>query len=113
MAQTVIVRLTDDLDGTHADETISFALDDKTYQIDLNKKNAAALRKAFSPYIEKGRSVRLPGAPARRSTSPGGPTLFSQLDSEGKERFRAWANMPSARRIGDSRVNQWIEAGRP
>jgi hypothetical protein len=110
MAQTVIVELTDDLDGTDADETVTFALDGKTYQIDLNKKNAAALRKAFSAYIEKGRSARLGGTKAKRGSAP---TLFSQLDSEEKDRFRAWAKLPTARRIGDARVNEWIKAGRP
>jgi hypothetical protein len=113
MAQTVIVRLTDDLDGTDAGETISFSLDGKAYQIDLNKKNAATLRKAFSTYIEKGRLDRQSGTRARHRTSSEGPTLFSQLDSEEKERFRAWANMPTARRIGDARVKEWIDAGRP
>ena len=53
--------LTDDLDGTNIPagkgETITFALDGKTYEIDLNSKNGNALRKALKPYIE-GRSVR-------------------------------------------------------
>ncbi len=43
----VFVSLTDDLDGSEADETIMFALDGAGYEIDLNAKNAAALRKAL------------------------------------------------------------------
>jgi hypothetical protein len=39
------VYFTDDIDGSEAEETIKFDLDGKTYEIDLNKKNAAALRK--------------------------------------------------------------------
>ncbi len=40
-------------------------------------------------------------------------TLFSQLSDEEKERFRKWAKMPNARRIVDSRVEEWAAAGRP
>ena len=40
MAQTVIVKLTDDIDGGEADETISFALNGENYEIDLSAKNA-------------------------------------------------------------------------
>jgi hypothetical protein len=62
MAQRVKVQLTDDLDGTDIPagkgETIPFALDGKTYEIDLTSKNAAALRKAIAPYISAGRPVR-------------------------------------------------------
>lgn len=113
MAQTVIVKLTDDLDGSDADETVTFALDGKSYVIDLNKKNAIAMRNAFSKYIEKGRPARQGVSTGRRAASGSDPTLFSQLDSQEKERFRSWANLPNARRIGDSRVREWLEAGRP
>ena len=113
MAQTVIVKLTDDIDGGDADETVNFALDGKNYQIDLSKRNAEAMRKAFKLYVDSGRSARSTDARGRNSSAGSAPTLFSQLDSEEKERFRTWANLPNARRIGDSRVNDWIQAGRP
>ena len=45
MAQQVFVSITDDLDGSEADETITFALDGTSYEIDLNEKNAAAIKK--------------------------------------------------------------------
>lgn len=112
MAQTVIVKLTDDVDGGEADETVSFSLDGRAYEIDLNKKNSTALRKALQPYVEKGRSAGTRGV-GRRRLGGSNPTLFSQLDSEEKERFRAWANLPNSRRIGDVRVKEWISAGRP
>src|SRR6202035_3784501 len=71
MAKTVIVKLTDDLDGGDADETVHFALDGRTYEIDLSAANAATLRETFKPFIEKGRTsssrVRAPrvsGPPA-------------------------------------------------
>ncbi|MEO7000057.1 MAG: histone-like nucleoid-structuring protein Lsr2, partial [Terracoccus sp.] len=40
MAQRVEVVLIDDLDGGNAAETVTFALDGVTYEIDLSDKNA-------------------------------------------------------------------------
>lgn len=115
MAKTVIVKLTDDIDGGDAEETVHFALDGKSYEIDVNSANAAAVRAAFAPFISKGRASG--GAPRVRAARPAGAggekTLFSQLSSEEKERFRTWANMATARRISDARVNSWVAAGKP
>jgi hypothetical protein len=113
MAKSVFVRLTDDLDGSEADETVIFSIDSKSYEIDLNKKNAAELRKVLKPYIDAGRSSKQPPSRGRSSGPASEPTLFSQLDSEEKDRFRKWAKLPDARRIRDSRVKEWIDAGRP
>lgn len=113
MAQSTITYLTDDIDGSDAEETIRFTLDGKTYEIDLNKKNAAALRRALKPYIEKGRSAGRQSAGSRRRGTSGSITLYSQLNAEERTRFRSWAKLPTARRIGDGRVQEWIEAGRP
>ncbi|MER5883073.1 Lsr2 family protein [Streptomyces sp. NPDC001941] len=55
MAQKVQVLLLDDLDGGEADETITFGLDGKTFEIDLTTKNADKLRKALEPYLAAGR----------------------------------------------------------
>ena len=115
MAKTVIVKLTDDIDGGDAEETVQFSLDGKSYEIDVNSSNAARVRAAFTPFIEKGRASGANGRTrtARPASSPGEKTLFSQLSSEEKERFRTWANMATARRISDSRVNSWVAAGKP
>ena len=114
MAKTVIVKLTDDIDGGDADETVHFALDGRTYEIDLSAANAATLRETFKPFIEKGRTssgsrVRLP----RLSGPPAQETMYSQLSDDEKTRFRAWADMPTARRISDARVKSWVAAGKP
>jgi len=114
MAKNVVVQIVDDIDGGEAAESINFALDGKSYEIDLNAKNAAALRKAFAPFIDKARATsRGIGAGSGRSAQSANATLFSQLDAEEKDRFRRWANMPNARRIGDARVKEWTDAGRP
>jgi hypothetical protein len=115
MAKTVIVKLTDDIDGGDADETVTFALDGKSYEIDVNSSNAATVRAAFKPFIDKGRASGGSGRArtSRPASAPGEKTLFSQLTSEEKERFRTWADMATARRISDARVNGWVEAGKP
>ncbi len=118
MAQTVIVQLTDDIDGGTADETVSFALNGNTYEIDLSAKNAERLRAAFAPFIDKGRKTGRGESASRSrasnaSTGTTSKTLFSSLDADEKIRFRAWAKMPTARRVGDAKVQEWIDAGRP
>ncbi|MFG2562474.1 Lsr2 family protein [Streptomyces sp. NPDC048496] len=55
MAQKVQVLLVDDLDGGEADETVTFALDGKTYEIDLTTTNADKLRGLLEPYTKGGR----------------------------------------------------------
>jgi hypothetical protein len=55
VAQKVQVLLVDDLDGGEADETVTFALDGVTYEIDLTTANADKLRGLLTPYLESGR----------------------------------------------------------
>jgi hypothetical protein len=50
----VIERLTDDLDGGDAAETVMFGLDRKSYEIDLSKRNAAAMRKGVQAVRRRG-----------------------------------------------------------
>lgn len=57
MAQQVTIVLVDDLDGGSAAETVSFALDGVSYEIDLTDKNAAKLRDAFAQWTGHGRRV--------------------------------------------------------
>ncbi|HEY9439567.1 MAG TPA: Lsr2 family protein [Streptomyces sp.] len=55
MAQRVVVSISDDIDGGEAAETVTFALDGKSYEIDLNPANAKKLRKTLAPYVAAGR----------------------------------------------------------
>ena len=57
MAQRVHIVLEDDLDGTKADETVSFGLDGSSYEIDLSAENAGKLREALAPYVGTARRV--------------------------------------------------------
>lgn len=70
MAQRVSITLVDDLDESEADETVTFALDGVTYEIDLNAANAARLRERLAEFV--GVSRKVSGRSARssaRSTS--------------------------------------------
>src|ERR1700712_3825122 len=69
MSRRTIVQLEDDLTGGEAAESVAFALDGKTFEIDLNEKNADALRQALAPYIAAGRGQRGVRAAGRRSTA--------------------------------------------
>src|SRR5690349_10058148 len=55
MAQKVSVQLIDDLDGSEAVETIVFALNGQSYEIDLGEKNAGKFRKELAPFVEAAR----------------------------------------------------------
>ncbi|MBW3084816.1 Nucleoid-associated protein Lsr2 [Austwickia sp. TVS 96-490-7B] len=55
MAQKVQVLLVDDIDGGEARETISFALDGVTYDIDLSEANAEKLRTQMATWIGHAR----------------------------------------------------------
>ncbi|MFJ2115329.1 Lsr2 family protein [Streptomyces sp. NPDC087850] len=65
MAQRVITTLIDDLDGGEAEETLTFALDGKTYEIDLSTKNGKKLRALLDPYVKAGRKIGGRKAPSR------------------------------------------------
>jgi len=69
MAKTTVVTLTDDLDGTKADRTISFGWSGTTYEIDLSKKNASALEKSLAPYLEAAHKASRGGTTSRRRAS--------------------------------------------
>ena len=55
MAKKRLWSLVDDFDGSPAAETVTFALDSRTYEIDLSAENAAELRDVLQPWIDAGR----------------------------------------------------------
>ena len=66
MAQKV--SLIDDLDGSEADETVTYSLDGQEYEIDLSEENAAKFRETLEPYIDKSRPVERQASPAKSTT---------------------------------------------
>ena len=61
MAQKIV--LIDDLDGSEASTTLTYAIDGQDYEIDLSAKNAEKFRTTLEPFIEKSR-------PAERRSTP-------------------------------------------
>jgi len=58
VVRRTITLLEDDIDGGDADETILFALDGVTYEIDLNDGNTATMRDAVGPFWGAARRTR-------------------------------------------------------
>ncbi|WP_300640341.1 Lsr2 family protein [Nocardioides sp.] len=85
MAQKVQIILEDDLDGGEADETVSFALDGTSYEIDLNEANATKMREALAPYVGHARKVT--GSRGGRRTS----TKSSGGSGPSPKEVREWA----------------------
>lgn len=57
VAQKVQILLVDDLDGGKADETVTFAVDGVSYEIDLSEANAGELRTALAAYVQVARKT--------------------------------------------------------
>lgn len=55
--QKMTVELVDDLDGSEAHETVSFALDGAEYEIDVSAPNAERLRGVLDKYVSSARRV--------------------------------------------------------
>lgn len=86
MAQKVTVALIDDVDGKKADETVSFGLDGKQYEIDLSSRNAQRLRDVFGDYLAAARR-----SSTRRRSSSSSSTPRPVIDREQNQAIRDWA----------------------
>lgn len=89
MAKKQITQLIDDLDGSTLEEgdgvTLRFALEGRSYEIDLSDANAAKLRDALAPFI----------AAARLTSGTASPTRSRAARANGRSdlaAIRAWAN---------------------
>jgi hypothetical protein len=76
MAQRTRTELVDDIDGRvlrdGKGETVSFALDGSSYEIDLSTSNARKFRSIFEGYVSAGRKVT--GARTRRRSRAAAPS---------------------------------------
>ncbi len=85
MAQKVQVLLVDDLNGGEADETVTFALDGKSYEIDLTAANAEKLRNSLAEFVKSGRRTGGRGGSGR------GKARTTVVGSQDTAKIRAWA----------------------
>ncbi|MBF1159768.1 MAG: Lsr2 family protein, partial [Thermobifida sp.] len=77
-----IVEVVDDFDGTPADQTVRFAFNGASYEIDLSREHFEEFAEAIQPYIKAGRKV----GSTRRRGNAGNPT--QRLENA---KIRAWA----------------------
>ncbi|BBH17799.1 Lsr2 family protein [Nocardioides baekrokdamisoli] len=103
MAQRVSIELVDDLDGSAADETVSFALDGTSYELDLSAANAAALREALAGYV--GHARRVSSSSTRRTSSSRRPTGSSDARA-----IREWARANGHKVPERGRVSSEVKA---
>jgi hypothetical protein len=116
MASRTIIELTDDLDGGKGAETVVFALDGRSYEIDLSAKNAKALRAALDTYVAAARrsgSRSSSRAGARGASRP--PTRHTTAGYD-PAAVRAWAasnkiTVSSRGRIKAEVLEQYRAAG--
>ncbi|GIG27736.1 histone-like nucleoid-structuring protein Lsr2 [Cellulomonas marina] len=92
MAQKVQVLLVDDIDGGTADETVTFALDGVSYEIDLTTDNAAKLRDELSSWVGHARRVGSGRSQGRSSGSAGSAANRPKRSSSNEaQAIREWA----------------------
>ncbi len=104
MAKRVQVTLVDDTDGTDADETVTFALDGVTYEIDLSGHNAEKLRNSFAPWI--GFATRSGGRrSAGRSAAP-----KSSAPRKNVSDVREWARQHGHQVSDRGRISSEVQA---
>lgn len=91
MAQKTRILLTDDLDGSEASETVAFAIDGVTYEIDLTDEHARKLRESVSDYVASARTLSGRRAPStkRAATKTTGAQLSG--DRPDTQQVREWA----------------------
>ncbi|MGC5615461.1 histone-like nucleoid-structuring protein Lsr2 [Georgenia sp. Z1491] len=90
MVRQTITKLIDDIDGTPADSTVTFALDGERFEIDLSDENAAKLRESFAPWVAGARPVRGAAKRTGAGRSTGARRSRSTSASEAQA-IREWA----------------------
>lgn len=85
MAKRVEVILIDDLDGSVAEEVVTFALDGVQYEMDLSKDNAARLRESLSEWIASARRSGGRRVTGRRPVQQGRRTDLNEIRQWGRD----------------------------
>jgi hypothetical protein len=104
MVQRVQVILEDDMSGGSASETVEFALDGVTYEIDLNDENATKLRETLAPWIAESR--RSGGRRQTRRRASGGS---SSPKSDDLAQMREWGRDNGFKVSSRGRVSQELQ----
>ncbi|MBV9058320.1 MAG: Lsr2 family protein [Pseudonocardiales bacterium] len=121
MAQKTIVTLVDDLTGEVAENisTVEFALDGRTYELDLTEENSAKLHDVLSLYVNAARKL----GGRRRSAAHPARAIKTTVRAPGYNRetlksIREWAkknghNVSDRGRLPAEVVQAWETAQAP
>jgi len=93
VARKTTIVLEDDLTGQLLEEgrgeTVTFALDGQSYEIDLSEENSAQLRDDLRRYVDAGRKVSTArGSGSGRRSATGGSAASARRDTGA---IRTWA----------------------
>lgn len=106
MTQRTQVLLIDDIDGSEATQTVTFAFQGISYEIDLNDDHAHALEESFSDWIASSRRVPASGrAKARSSAASRGGTRGSSSGRDLND-VRSWLRAQGRQVADRGRISQ-------
>jgi Lsr2 len=89
VAQKVVREFIDDIDGSPAERTFTFAVDGTAYEIDLSSENIAEFKSAIGGFIESARKVKAVSNGQRRQR--GASTTDVRERRERLNEVREWA----------------------
>lgn len=100
MARVETVSLVDDMDGSAADEKMTFSIDGKSYEIDLSKVNATKLREILAPMVKAARNL---GGRNRQEQK-----RQRNTDTEQNREIREWARQQGITVGGKGRIPEAV-----
>jgi len=105
MARKTQVVLTDDIDGSEATQTLTFAFQGVSYEIDLNDDHASALEESFHDWIESARKVT-----SSQSTKPRRSGVSAGASGGGRDlnEVRVWLRSNGHEVADRGRVSQTL-----
>ncbi len=105
MARTTTIQLIDDIDGSKAAETVHFAVDGRSYEIDLSAEHAEGLRHSLGAFIAAARRAAAGPASTRRGRGRPGPAGSPHASA-----VRAWASEDGIPVSGRGRIPEAVLA---
>jgi len=91
MAQQTTVRFVDDIDGSEAVGTVSFSLNNRSYEIDLSDENTDKLHDALALFVEHARQIAGRGSGRGRGQRQPATDKPARSSREDTQAIRVWA----------------------
>jgi hypothetical protein len=91
MAQKTQIIMTDDLDGSAATQTVTFAFQGTSYEIDLNDAHVSSIEESFAEWISNARKTTGGRSTSSSSSRASGGRTSSTAKRGDLDAVRAWA----------------------